>query len=222
MENDGGNKVAPVYHGIDTELYRPIDKKKSLINKLSVEHSSFIILSTSSLESVKSIDLAIKSFKLFLDVSDSKNSYLLIAGRGPLKESLINLSKEIKVDNKVRFLGGLSLSEIIEYLSISDVVIATSLYSNMNRSVQETMACEKPVIAFDSGTTRNLIKHMKNGLLAKSGDIDSFVDNIILLYNNEELRKKIGINARKTLITTRNWDERIKTELDVYRRVLMK
>ena len=217
-----GNKVTPVYHGIDTELYRPIDKKKSLIDKLSVEHSSFIILSTSSLESVKSIDLAIKSFKLFLDASDSKNSYLLIAGRGPLKESLINLSKELKVDNRVRFLGGLSLSEIIEYLSISDVVIATSLYSNMNRSVQEAMACEKPVVAFDSGTTRNLIKHMENGLLVKSGDIDSFVDNIILLYTNDELRKKIGINARKTILTKRNWDERIKTELDVYRRVLMK
>jgi glycosyltransferase involved in cell wall biosynthesis len=217
-----GNKVTPVYHGIDTELYRPIDKNESLIDKLSIGPLSFIILSTSSLESVKSIDLAIKSFKLFLDKSASKNSYLLIAGHGPLKDSLINLSKELKVDNKVRFLGGLSLSEIIEYLSISDVVIATSLYSNMNRSVQEAMACEKPVIAFDSGTTRNLIKHMENGLLAKSGDIDSFVNNILLLYNNEELREKIGMNARKTIVTTRNWDERIKTELDIYRRVLMK
>jgi L-malate glycosyltransferase len=84
------------------------------------------------------------------------------------------------------------------------------------------MACEKPVIAFDSGTTRNLIKHMENGLLAKSGDVDNFVDNIILLYNNEELRTKIGINAKKTILTKRNWDKRIKTELDVYRRVLMK
>lgn len=63
---------------------------------------------------------------------------------------------------------------------------------------------------------------MENGLLAKSDDIDGFVDNILLLYNNEELMKKIGINARKTILTKRNWDERIKTELDVYRRVLMK
>ena len=140
----------------------------------------------------------------------------------PSRESLINLSKELKVDNRVRFLGGLSRSEIIEYLSISDVVIATSLYSNMNRSVQEAMACEKPIVAFDSGTTRNLIKNMENGLLAKSGDIDSFVDNIILLYTSDELRKKIGINARNTILTKRNWDARIKTELDVYRRVLMK
>jgi glycosyltransferase involved in cell wall biosynthesis len=84
------------------------------------------------------------------------------------------------------------------------------------------MACEKPVVAFDSGTTRNLIKNMENGLLAESGDIDSFVDNITLLYTNDELRKKIGINARKTILTQRNWDARIKTELDVYRRVLMK
>ncbi|WP_394326085.1 glycosyltransferase [Methanosarcina horonobensis] len=37
----------------------------------------------------------------------------------------------------------------------------------MNRSVQEAMSCEKAVIAFDSGGTGKLIKHMENGILVK-------------------------------------------------------
>lgn len=215
-----GDKVIPVYHGIDTGFFRGTEKNETLIEKLGLELSSFIILSTSSLENIKNIDLAIKSFKLFLDLYDSNNSYLLIAGQGPQRESLMDISKKLSVDDKIIFLGGLSQNEIKEYLSISDVVIATSLYSNMNRSVQEAMACEKPVIAFDSGTTKNLIKHMENGLLVESGNIDSLANNLKLLYSNVVLRKNIGTNARNTILTERNWDKRIKTELDIYYKVL--
>lgn len=215
-----GNKVIPVYHGIDTEFFRPVDKNTNLLKNLKFDDSSFIILSTSSLENVKNVDLAIKSFRLFLDLTYSSNSFLLISGRGPLRESLIALAEELKIEDKVKFLGGLSQSEIKKYLSISDIVIATSLYSNMNRSVQEAMACEKPIVAFDSGTTSNIVVHMENGLLAKPGDIGSVADNLKLLYNDLELRKRIGKNSRKTIILKRNWDERIKTEMKVYDKVL--
>jgi L-malate glycosyltransferase len=220
FKNLWGNEVTVVYHGIDTDFFRPHDKNEVLIKKLELELSNFIILSTSSLESVKNIDLAIKSFKRFLDISGSNNSYLLIAGSGSKRATLINLSKKLQVDNRIRFLGTLSQIEIQEYISISDAVIATSLYSNLNRSVQEAMACGKSVIAFDSGTTRNLIKHMENGLLAKSGDIDSLANNLELLYSDILLRKKIGANARNTILNERNWDKRIKIELDVYNKVL--
>ncbi|AAM05575.1 glycosyltransferase family 4 protein [Methanosarcina acetivorans] len=217
-----GDKVIPVYHGIDTEYFKPTEKNNQLLNRLGLDISNFIILSTSSFHPVKNIDLAIKSFKLFLDSTGSNNSYLLLAGRGPLKDSLINLTKELQVEDQVIFLGELSKNEIIEYLSIADVVIATSLYSNMNLSVQEAMACEKPVLAFDSGATSNLVKHLENGLLAKSGELEGFVFHLNLLYRDLELRTKIGKNARKTILMKRTWEERIKRELDFYSKILIK
>lgn len=40
------------------------------------------------------------------------------------------------------------------------------------------------------------------------------------LYENPDLREKLGRNARETIIKERSWDTRIKKELEVYEKVL--
>ena len=174
-----GSKVVTINHGIDTDFFKPISENNKLRSELGLKNSDFIVTSTSSLTAVKNIDLAIKSFKLFLDRLKAANAYLLIVGDGPLKDSLVNLTKELHVDRNVKFIGDVPKDVVIDYLSISDVVIATSLYSNMNLSVQEAMACGKLVVTFDSGGTSKLIKDNVNGLLVKSGDFSSFAEKLL-------------------------------------------
>lgn len=213
------NRVTIVYHGINSEVFKPKIKNKKLLKNLKLNNSHFIILSTSSLTSVKKIDLLLISYKIFLDKSKLNNASLLIVGEGNQKDELMELAKNLHIDQNVMFLGAVSLSLIPEYLSISDIVVATSLYSNMNRSVQEAMSCEIPVVAFDSGNTNKLIKHMNNGILVRSGDLESFAEYLYLLYNSPNLRQKIGINARETILTERSWEKRIDQELSVYNKI---
>lgn len=214
------NRVTIVYHGIDANIFKPMVKNWELIEKLGLKESDFIILSTSSLIPVKNVDLAIKSFEIFLKKTKKNNAYLIIAGEGHLKDQLVKLAKEYTLEKNIKIVGEIPIDRILEYLSISDVVVATSLYSNMNRSTQEAMACEKTVVVFDSGGTNKLIKHMENGLLVKSGDIADFAEKLKVLYENPELREKLGRNARETIIKERSWDTRIKKELEVYEKVL--
>jgi len=214
-----GNRVTIVNHGIDSNFFKHKKKSERLLHKIGVNESDFLILSTSSLLPVKRIDLTIKSFKIFLDIVRKDNVYLLIVGCGPLQEFLINLTKELHIERNVIFLGGIQKNVIQEYLSIADVVVATSLYSNMNLSVQEAMACEIPVVVFDSGGIGRLIKHMKNGILVKSGNLEDFARYIFLLYENLSLREEIGKNSRKTIVEEKSWDVRIKQELDIYSRL---
>lgn len=215
-----GSRAVTVNHGIDTNFFKPVSKNNKLKSQLGLKNSDFIVTSTSSLTAVKNVDLAIKSFKLFLDRLKVANAYLLIVGDGPLKDTLINLTKEFHVDTNVKFVGNVSNEAVIDYLSISDVVIATSLYSNMNLSVQEAMACGKSVITFDSGGTSKLIKDNVNGLLVKSGDISNFAEKLLFLYKNPTFQKKIMENARNFVIHERSWDQRIKKELEVYNELL--
>ncbi len=213
------NEVTIVYHGIDTDFFELKPKNKDLMKKSRLTGSDFVVLSTSSLSPVKNIDLAIKSFGLFFNKTKA-NSYLLLAGEGTLKDELVKLVKEYSLEKNVKFLGGVPIDLVIDYISIADVVIATSLYSNMNRSTQEAMACERPVVAFNSGGTGKLIRHMENGILVASGDINDFAEQLKLLYENSGLRKTLGKNARKTIMEERSWDARIKKELDVYKKIL--
>lgn len=213
------NEVTIVYHGIDTDFFKSKPKNQKFFGKLLLTEYDFIVLSTSSLIPVKNIDLAIKSFGLFLEETEV-NCHLLLAGEGNSRDELVKLVNENSLHKNVTFLGEIPIEMIFEYILISDVVIATSLYSNLNRSVQEAMACEKPVVVFDSGETKKLIRHMENGLLAKSEDINDFAEKIRLLYENPELRKKLGTNARLSIMKERSWQNRIKTELEVYESII--
>ncbi|GAH51427.1 unnamed protein product [marine sediment metagenome] len=190
-----------------------------IIEKLGLNKSDFIVLSTSSLSPVKDIDLAITSFNSFLTNFRINDAYLLLVGDGKLKNQLIELAKSYSIENNIKFLGAIDGEQIPHYLSIADVLVATSLYSNLNLSVQEAMASGKPVIAFDSGGTSKLIKHMENGILVKPRNIEGFSDKLYLLYENLELRENIGNNARETIMKERNWENIVKKVVKIYERV---
>jgi glycosyltransferase involved in cell wall biosynthesis len=119
----------------------------------------------------------------------------------------------------VTFLGQLPLDQVRKWLGLASVVIATSLESNLNRSVQEAMACAKPVVVFASGGTDTLIQNMKNGITLQSGDTAEFARRLKLLYQDQELRTTIGQNARETIVNYRSWTARIAQELRVYEEI---
>lgn len=214
------NKYTVVYHGIDTNLFKRNEPNELFARRCGVDSSDFIIVSTSRFTPFKNVDLSIKSFKQFIDNYQITNSYLFLIGNGFLKQELMELVKNLQIDKNVIFLGEMPTEDIIEYLSISDVIVATSLQSNLNRSIQEAMSCRKPVVVFDSGGTSNLIRHMENGLVVKSGDINSFAEQLNNLYINPDLRQFLGENARQTIIKERSWDTRIKKELEVYKKIM--
>lgn len=215
-----GSRAEIVFHAIDVNRFQKVERSLHTVDKLQLKESDFIIMSTSSLIPVKNIDLAIRSFKLFLEITCVTNAYFLIAGEGFLKNTLISLVEELELKDNVLFIGEIKNEFIIEYLSIADVVVSTSLYSNLNRSIQESMACEIPVVVFDSGGTSKLIEHMKNGMVVKSGDVHSFAKSIKFLYDDPQLRQIIGKNARDSILKERSWQKRIEQELEAYKKIL--
>jgi glycosyltransferase involved in cell wall biosynthesis len=215
-----GDRITVVHHAIDTEWYAPRTKSCSLLDELGISGSDFIVLSTSSFLPVKNVDYTIKAFASFLDTTDSRDTYLILAGVGRDREALEALARENAIEDVVRFVGYQAPEKLLEYLSISDVIVGSSLYSNMNRAIQEAMACEIPPVVFNSGGTGSIVKHLQNGILVKPGDIDSFARALSLLYSDPELRKELGKNARRIILEERNWDYRIRQELAVYKKCI--
>ncbi|KKG29099.1 hypothetical protein DU52_01535 [Methanosarcina mazei] len=201
-----------VYHGIDTNFFKP---DESLISS-----KSFNILFPHRPVTIKRPDIAINIIKKFLSKINDSNVSLIYLGANH-SEELIKLARNEGIENNVQFLTELSGNELINCINNSSVVIGTSLNSNNGRAIQEAMACEKPVVVFNNnGNMSNLIENMKNGILIDSGDIDGFVESLVLLYNEPYLRHKIGTNARETIIQNRSWERRIKKELSVYQDIV--
>lgn len=203
-----------VYHSIDTDFFKPNDITRE---------KKFTILSNHSLIKFKRVDLTILIFKKFLELTSYRNDVrLLIMGGGSELEKLLEIVKIEELGSYVEFVGEKSIKEVIDFINSSDVVVGTSLKSNLNLSIQEAMACEKVVAVFDSGEIEKLIKDMRNGIVVPADNLEKFAEKLENLYENPELRIELGKNARKTIVDERSWEIKIKKELDIYEKILSK
>ncbi len=206
-----GIKFTIVNHAIDANVYSHSIKR----NKFD----DFVILSPHRLDPFKSVDLTIKSFKLFRDQIQSskpkKKAYLKIIGSGPSLNELTKLAGELEILDSIIFAGEKSQREVIDEVISSDVIVGTSLISNMNRSILEAMSCGKPVLIFGHPSEKDLFVNMKNSALVDFGDINKFADMLVLLFECDELRNHIGKNAEMSIISERNWETRINQELKI-------
>lgn len=205
-----------VYHGIDTEYFKPMMKKSNSI---------FAILFPHRLIPFKRPDLALKIYKGFLNKlpSQSKTKIIITSTDnkpGTTEKELVTYISDNNLSDYVEFVSDVNYSNINEVFNNSDVVIGTSLISNMNRSIIEAMACEKAVVVFGSGDTSQLVRNGDNGIVVESGNINEFVDALILLYKDQNLREQLGKRARLTVINERSWQSRIDVELDVYKEIV--
>ncbi|MEM2175385.1 MAG: glycosyltransferase family 4 protein [Candidatus Micrarchaeia archaeon] len=194
------------------------DEKKYENNKKENKRENFVILSNHRLDKFKRVDLAVLAFSAFLRKLDEKEKSLirfLIVGDGPERKKIEEIVKKERLENHVIFCGEKRHEEVIKFINESDVIVGTSLKSNLNRAILEAMTCGKPVIVFNSGRISEIINHLENGILVKAGNIDEFAVLLRELYLNPEIREKIGNKAKETVKNRFSWDNRLKKELKI-------
>ncbi len=91
-----------------------------------------------------------------------------------------------------------STTDIESEFTNSSINILSSRFEGFGMVIVEAMACGVPTIAFDCPCgPKDIINNLKDGILVKSGDINELAEKICFLIENEEIRKEMGINARK-------------------------
>ena len=76
-----------------------------------------------------------------------------------------------------------------------DILISASYREGLPLNIMEAMLCGKPVIASLNRGHKELIKDKETGYMASPIDISAFVNLILMLYEDEELRQRLGHNA---------------------------
>ncbi|KKL23210.1 hypothetical protein LCGC14_2427690, partial [marine sediment metagenome] len=90
-----------------------------------------------------------------------------------------------------------------------------SISEGMPNSLMEAMALEMPCIASNVGGVPELIEHNVDGLIFEPKNPKKLADLIRLLLEDENLQKKLGMNARKKMMNKFNWNQIIK-KLEIF------
>src|ERR1041384_7467302 len=76
-------------------------------------------------------------------------------------------------------------------------VFPSRAYETMGKSILESYACGRTVVASDLGSRRELVKDGLTGLLFQVGNVRKLADAISLLVRHPELAARMGKEGRR-------------------------
>jgi glycosyltransferase involved in cell wall biosynthesis len=141
---------------------------------------------------------------------------LQIAGDGPKRKELEDLAERLNLKN-VDFAGhlqGASLDHLIASARLT--VFPSHAYETMGKSILESYAQGRPVVASDLGSRRELVKDGLTGLLYPVGNVEKLTEAISLLLRHPELAAKMGEEGRRLVRHRHRPEDHYSQLLDVY------
>lgn len=176
--------ITCIPNGVNSEIFAQKGKILSR-NRLGLSMNEKIAGSVSRLVSGKNYDQLIDDF-LSIDFPCK----LIIVGDGPEMENLKKIVMENDHQGRVLLFG--NRVDISDIMNCFDVFVFPSLSEGLSNVLLEAMACGLPIIAYDVGGNSELVVDNGGGYLIDQGDRISFIDKIIVLLNNDELRSRFG------------------------------
>jgi len=122
---------------------------------------------------------------------------LLIIGEGKMKNELVNLTRELKIEKSVIFIP--TLADTPRALEAMDIFVMPSLAEGLGLGVMEAMASGVCVVASDIGGLRSLITNQVNGILVKPKDVKALAQAIIDLLKDEDKKNALAAAGQNSI-----------------------
>jgi len=130
-----------------------------------------------------------------------------------------NKISEYGLEQNIHLFPNASKREIMNFFKESEIFVLHSEEESQGIVLCEAMAVGLPIIATNVGGIPWVIEDMENGLLSDFGDIETFSNNLIIMMNNESIRKKISENNKKASISYR-WNYISNKVYSLYKSVI--
>jgi len=198
--------VEVISFGVDINFFKPY-KNRSKIFKVGT---------IKSIESHNGIDCLIDAANIL--IKDYKKDFdFTIVGDGSLKEQMIQKVKDLELEEHIKFTGHVPHEKILKYFNSLSVFIAVSKRESFGVSVLEAASCEVPSITSNIGGLTEVNLDNKTGIVIDYNNPTKLANSILLLYEKEGFRLKLGRQARARVIKNFNWDQSVNQMIKAYR-----
>lgn len=145
---------------------------------------------------------------------------MVMVGDGSERTNAEHRARCLGVYEQCSFVG--KQPKIVDYLSVSDVLLLPSEQESFGLAALEAMACEVPVVASRVGGVPEVVTDGETGFLSEVGDVAKMAKDASTLLSDKNLRQQMGQRARESALSRYRTDIVIPQYLEFYETVLAK
>ena len=177
--------VSVIANPINTDVFKPIDKKKAR-EKLNLPKDIHLILFSAisgGKDPRKGFDLLVNSLEYLRNDIKTKKFQLVVVGQE--KQKL-----PFNLGFPIHYLGHLNNDLSLRYsYGSADVMVVPSRLEAFGQTASEAHACGLPVVTFNVGGLPDIVEHKKTGYIAKAFDTKDLANGISWVLDNSEIKK---------------------------------
>jgi teichuronic acid biosynthesis glycosyltransferase TuaC len=200
------SRVVALRNGVDLNLFAPIERETTRKN---LGLTQFTLLSVGHLVPVKGHDLPIAALALLPETC------LMIVGSGPEQQRLQALATDLKVAERVRFVGAVPQAELKNFYGVADALVLASSREGWANVLLESMACGTPVVASRVWGTPEIVTTADAGVLMGERSAAGVAAAIRALQANYPERAATRRYAERF-----SWDDTTAGQLKLFRSII--
>ena len=183
---------------INTEVYRPIDRKMACMEAGLNQHRRYVIFVGRLQDSVKRISVIIKVFSEIVQSYDDVE--LLIVGSGADESSLKNLAQKI-IPGRIHFQGWIADDNTkAVFYNVAECLVLNSWREASPAVIGEAFSCGIPVISSNVGGIDDLVTQNTSGWLFPVGNDSLFHKYLAEALENPDRLRRMRKNIRQMAI----------------------
>ena len=165
--------------GIDLSKIQNIECDRNEVRKsMGVPEDCVLLLSIGELNVNKNHQVVVKA----LAKLNNKNFHYAVAGLGDQKENLLNLAKELGVENQFHLLG--YRTDALKLYRAADIFVFPSFREGLSVSMMEAMASGCPIVCSKIRGNVDLVENEKGGYQFEPNDENLLSCHIQFLIDN--------------------------------------
>ncbi len=206
------DKIIVIPNGANTDLFKPMDKEE-VKEGLNLDRSIHYVCFVGNLAPWQGVEYLIMAAPLIL--KEVPNTQFLIIGDGVMKKKLVEMVKELNLDNNFIFTGAVDYELVPKYINASDVCVAPFVKERNEKlgfsslKIFEYMACAKPIITTKIPCLIDFLEDNKHVLFVEPNNFNDLSNAIIKILKDNKLASHLSKNAFE-LSKEYNWNATAK------------
>jgi glycosyltransferase involved in cell wall biosynthesis len=213
------DNIVVVTNTEDVDYFRAFAIDESLAKEYL---DDFVILYVGGFSPHRGLETAIEAMPKVLQ--KIPNARLLLVGDGPSRTELEEMVRDKGLTERITFTGQEPLAKMPTYVNLSSVCLiphisTPHIETTMPNKIFQFMMLGKPVVVSSTRPMMRIVNDAGCGLIFEERNAKSLAETIIQLAD-DDLRRRLGENARRAVKDRYNWKETVQALLDLYSKAL--